>query len=641
MSPPTKLIDKDNEAGLLVADEDGKSIYLENYMWTKLRPEFRDTGEILDESSDDEAIKVTKGTSTTPAWCGTDGIHILFGSSKPAAALRHLHPSPLQIFKLWQIYLDNINPLVKVFHTPTVQQLILHASGTLDDIPRNLEALMFAMYCVALSSVCDHECPAILGESKSGLMRRFRTGVQQALVNAGLLKSTDIRVLQAFTLYILSLQNVDARTTWIFTGIAGRLGQRIGLHRDGEALGLPPFEVEMRRRLWWQIIMMEGVSEKLVGTSSNTLMGDAKMPSNLNDSDLFPGMKEMPKEHEGATEMMFFLIRCNVGQFLKHTLPPKTGFDGYWNKLSGNAVSIATKDKAIDDLGALLERKFLQYCDHSIPWHFMCIYLCKSVICMMRFIARSKDYCSEPTLTNQAERDMLFSNSLQVTQYENMAYTMKHLHGFQWHINMHFQWKAFINLISELRYRTGPPQAEEAWKAVQQVYECHPTFAKEGSKRALPIAIGNLTLKAWNAYTLARGLPPDGEPHFIHILRAQRQKREQTAGASSVAAQLTPRTLSAGSVVDATSAWLSDPLQGLHQEPLVPLPVDDWQWNQWNADISASLDMNQLPLPNMPPIALDSDQLNWSAWENLVIDYETQAPNQGYPVDSAFPYGGQ
>jgi hypothetical protein len=58
------------------------------------------------------------------------------------------------------------------------------------------------------------------------------------------------------------------------------------------------------------------------GTGTTVLMGNVKMPSNLNDSDLFPGIKELPQESDRATDMMFFLIRCYVGDFMKRFEAP-------------------------------------------------------------------------------------------------------------------------------------------------------------------------------------------------------------------------------------------------------------------------------------------------------------------------------
>ena len=31
----------------------------------------------------------------------------------------------------------------------------------------------------------------------------------------------------------------------------------MGLHRDGSKLGLKPYDTEMRRRCWWQIVVLD------------------------------------------------------------------------------------------------------------------------------------------------------------------------------------------------------------------------------------------------------------------------------------------------------------------------------------------------------------------------------------------------
>ena len=88
------------------------------------------------------------GISPNPV--GADGVALVLGVSSSSSNLRCLHPDPIQIFKLWQAYLANINPLVKVLHAPTVQQLISDACVDLDGIARDVEALLFAIYCLTV-----------------------------------------------------------------------------------------------------------------------------------------------------------------------------------------------------------------------------------------------------------------------------------------------------------------------------------------------------------------------------------------------------------------------------------------------------------------------------------------------------------
>lgn len=134
----------------------------------------------------------------------SSGESLLFGrpTEKP---LISIHPQPVQIFRLWQICLDNVNPLVKLFHAPTVQQLIIEASSDLENVNRFTESLMFAIYLSSVTSLGDEECRSLMGDSKALLLARFSGGTQQALINAEVLSSSNPVVLQAYTLFLVCL----------------------------------------------------------------------------------------------------------------------------------------------------------------------------------------------------------------------------------------------------------------------------------------------------------------------------------------------------------------------------------------------------------------------------------------------------
>lgn len=66
-----------------------------------------------------------------------------------------------------------------------------------------MEALLFSIYSCAVHSMTDEEVQKEFGQEKGLLQARFRTTTQKALSNAGLLKTTDLVLLQAFCLYIV------------------------------------------------------------------------------------------------------------------------------------------------------------------------------------------------------------------------------------------------------------------------------------------------------------------------------------------------------------------------------------------------------------------------------------------------------
>lgn len=165
-------------------------------LWEHLRDEItEDSKEALQASSDEE----TNDYEMYP-----NPERFLIDHDSQPKSLRALHPQPVHIFRLWQTYLDNCNPLLKLFHAPTMQQIILEASSDLEHIPRHIEALMFSIYLIAVTSLTNQECETMLNESRSELLTKYSHAIQQALANARFLKSLNLSTLQALCIYLVS-----------------------------------------------------------------------------------------------------------------------------------------------------------------------------------------------------------------------------------------------------------------------------------------------------------------------------------------------------------------------------------------------------------------------------------------------------
>ncbi|KAK2809889.1 hypothetical protein FQN49_008581 [Arthroderma sp. PD_2] len=182
---------------------DGKSQFLENTLWVNLSDEIGDPDTIFDSSCENvnsyADILLPTGDSPT----SDESEYIVSGSLGGSVSLRALHPDTVRIFMLWQIYLDNMDPVTKLCHKPTVQQQILDASSDLDNIPKPVEALMFGIYSCAVASLPGETCIIRLGETRGALLRRFHLGVKHALIRADYLTSSDLTVFRAFILYLV------------------------------------------------------------------------------------------------------------------------------------------------------------------------------------------------------------------------------------------------------------------------------------------------------------------------------------------------------------------------------------------------------------------------------------------------------
>ena len=136
---------------------------------------------------------------------------LLFGSCGSTVHTSTLHPDPVHIFRLWQIYLDNVNPLFKVTHTPSLQGRIIEAASDITNINPTLEALMFGIYCSSTLSLTPKVCQTTFNSSKEDLLVNYQFGCQQALLKCGFLRSGDRDCLTALYLYLVSVANGQIR----------------------------------------------------------------------------------------------------------------------------------------------------------------------------------------------------------------------------------------------------------------------------------------------------------------------------------------------------------------------------------------------------------------------------------------------
>ena len=129
--------------------------------------------------------------------------HLMFGERINDADLSALHPAPAQIFKLWQIYQENVDPLLKVTHGPSLQARIVDAMSSLQTIDSTLEALLFSIYSMAIMSLDKAACYEMFGAAQSDLLSGYQFGCQQALLSCGVFKSNDREGLTALFLYLV------------------------------------------------------------------------------------------------------------------------------------------------------------------------------------------------------------------------------------------------------------------------------------------------------------------------------------------------------------------------------------------------------------------------------------------------------
>ena len=187
--------------GRFVVDNSGKSRYLENNLWVTLNEELRDPQQIVQEQGKDVAAGDSdEDDNNTDLETG----RLLFETPKSDRELRrqYFHPEVIDI--LWDTYIRSVDPICKILHVPTFQKVIDLAKKNINQVPKNELALLFSVYHFAITSMTTDVFERTFTQPRKYLLAKFRRLTQQALINVGFLRSSDLTTLQAYLQYLVS-----------------------------------------------------------------------------------------------------------------------------------------------------------------------------------------------------------------------------------------------------------------------------------------------------------------------------------------------------------------------------------------------------------------------------------------------------
>lgn len=232
---------------------------------------------------------------------------------------------------------------------------------------------------------------------------------------------------------------------------------KMGLNQDGEAVGQPPFEVEMRRRLWWQLFILDiRVAEDrqsepcILESSFNT-----RLPSNIGDADLHPQMSSPPVCGQNRTEMLYSLVRFE-GSYFARQMVFSDGFD------QANAyISLSTKQKrhAIDLFQERIETQYLSYCDDSIPMDKITKWSIRLILDKLRLAAIDE---SAPEDARQRCIKLL-QDASELREYKGGQQWL-------WLFQTYIEWDALACLLQDLQADTVEGEHDEGWHIARDVY---------------------------------------------------------------------------------------------------------------------------------------------------------------------------
>ncbi|KAJ5096775.1 hypothetical protein N7456_007496 [Penicillium angulare] len=411
------------------------------------------------------------------------------------------HPTSDQILELWDRYLTHVHPMTKLFFDWQKKSILQRAASKPRSLSKAEEAFTFAVYFITILSLSDAECEEVMGNTqKRVLLNDFQSIIEIALRATRFAATSDLLVLQAFLLYWLAMRNrASPGTLFSMMGIAVRIAQRIGLHRDGTFLGLSAEEAEEKRRVWWCIQHFEIMVSIMMGCISLTLYGDwdTKMPANIDDKDLQPGMDLVPPDHSGLSEMSACLWVYHVVHMQRLQRQSNVAVEDLeW--FTSQATANSDKNALIDHVADTLNERFVKHCELLKPLH---INVQISIRC---FILAMKRIMFQPNVSNtkisqmpQDQREAFLKNSIEVLEYYILSETTESIAQFRWNNENYFQWPSFVHVIIEARHRAATPSVSHLWTVINKVCTLHPKLCTAPERPDI-IAIGRLVILAWH-----------------------------------------------------------------------------------------------------------------------------------------------
>ena len=237
-------------------------------------------------------------------------------------------PTPQICAKLWDIYVDRVDPITRIFHQPTMCEFIIHGKPYLKYRGNEpvLDLIRSSIFFIAVATLQDSQCRSSFGIDKQAAMDTYRNACEFALEQVELIVTEDITVLQSFMLYLvgtsfvqltiftniiqLAIRTYDrSRKTWTLFSVAVRLATAIGVNEDDFQSYESFFDQQMRRRLWYAMCSMDAhlafdrASKPLIAPNSR----HPRLPHNINEMDFGPLSEELP-ERDGITDMSLALM---------------------------------------------------------------------------------------------------------------------------------------------------------------------------------------------------------------------------------------------------------------------------------------------------------------------------------------------
>lgn len=275
----------------------------------------------------------------------------------------------------------------------------------------------------------------------------------------------------------------------------------MGIDNERKLAKCSTFEAEMRRRLWWSLIIFDNRMCEMshYASSSLTPIWDCRVPMNVNDTDLRPDTKSAPMPYERPTEAIFVFLRSRLNDCVRFS---RFHLDLTNPRLKPLARLVpngsGAESEAIDELSHLVEGNYLKLCDPDNALHFVTIWSTRSFLARLRLLEYyASTYRSIDFLTD-VQRDSAALYAISMIECDTELMTAPHARRFAWWAHAYFPAPAYIHIVQDLKKRPSQAHNQRCWDAMSQNYDVRFKREHPGINPFFKI-MTKIILQAWAA----------------------------------------------------------------------------------------------------------------------------------------------
>jgi hypothetical protein len=254
-------------------------------------------------------------------------------------------------------------------------------------------------------------------------------------------------------------------------GATIRIAQRMGIHDESANSKYPALEAELRRRLWWSLVLFDARISEMADFRLGLLLPtwDCKLPTNANDFDFRPEMKTPPDVHSVTSEALFAVVRSEFGDFLRHCSFHLDFINPALKSIAKSRSSaLGTDSDELSSFERMIEGKYLRHCEPQNPLHFMTIWWSRGQLAKSHFVKFLSDCGRTPAQPTDAQRDAGIAHALSMIECDTKIMSQKHLKMYRWLIYLNFPFPAYVHVAQDLRKRPLSAHAQVAWKTMSE-----------------------------------------------------------------------------------------------------------------------------------------------------------------------------